>query len=63
MRERRIADSSGTREPGTDQDSQDSTQMECKCYALVTERGGHADILPGISAELHENHLGTWGNT
>jgi hypothetical protein len=61
--ERSIANIRRTSEPDTDQQTKDSTEMEGECYALVTERGLHADILPGMSAELHENHLGTWGNT
>jgi hypothetical protein len=59
VRKRGITDRGRTSEPDTNQQTKDSTEMESECYALVTELGLHADILPGMSAELHENHLGT----
>ena len=62
-RESRIADSYRASEPNPKQETNDSAEMKGECYAIVTERGLHADILPGMSAELHENYLGTCGKT
>lgn len=59
----RIADWRGSREPDPNQQTEDRTEMEHGCYTPGAEHGLHANILPGISASLHENYLGTWGKT